>query len=259
MLWNLDPVAFSLGPLQVRWYGIVYALGFLLGYYVLYRAAKAKAIPNFTTKAADDYILWLMVGSILFSRLTYVLVYNPAYYLLRPLEMLAVWQGGLSIHGGLIGAIIMTAWFCKRHKIRFYAIADLAVIPLSLVLVFGRITNFVNGELWGRVTDVSWCVEFPGADGCRHPSQLYEAAYSYVLFVILFVMRESKRLREGVVFWSFITLYGLFRFFVTFFREYDPTDPAFLSLSIGQWLSLAMVVVSFVWFVRHRSSLAKKP
>jgi len=177
-------------------------------------------------------------------------VYNPGYYFSHISEIIAVWQGGLSIHGGLVGAILVTYYWCKKHKVRFYHIADLLVVPLSLVLVFGRITNFVNGELWGKITNVSWCVEFPRADGCRHPSQLYEAGYSLMLFFILLAAQTRKRLREGTLFWTFLGLYGLFRFLVTFYREPDPTDPVLLGLAIGQWLSLAMVGVTVWWLMQ---------
>ena len=151
------------------------------------------------------------------------------------------------MHGGLLGAILVSWYFCKKHKINFYQLADLLVVPFALVLVFGRIANFINGELWGTRTSVPWCVQFPGAEGCRHPSQIYEALYSYALFWILALMQESKRFVHGVVFWTFILLYGAFRFLTTFFRELDPTDPGILGLGIGQWLSLAMIVAALWW------------
>jgi phosphatidylglycerol:prolipoprotein diacylglycerol transferase len=257
--WDLDPVAFSLGPLEVRWYGLVYAAGFFLGYYVLKLAAERGLLPGMTKKLAEDYIFQLMLGSIIGARLFYVIFYNPAYYLTHLIDILAVWKGGLSIHGGLIGAAIVTWYFCRKHEIGFYRLADILIVPLALVLVFGRLANYVNGELWGRVTEVSWCVEFPHADGCRHPSQIYEALYSYVIFIILLVMEQSKRFAEGVVFWSFILLYGTFRFIVTFFREFDPTDPALLGLSLGQWFSLVMVGIAIWWFTtRGKHRLTRK-
>jgi phosphatidylglycerol:prolipoprotein diacylglycerol transferase len=248
IIWNLNPVAFSIGPVSVRWYGIVYALGFLLGYYVLRTAAKHKLIPNMTEQLAEDYTLQLMMAGIIGARLFEVLIYDPVFYLHHPLEIPAVWHGGLSIHGGLLGAIIMTWYFCKKHKINFYKIADVLVVPLSFVLIFGRIANYVNGELWGRKTDVAWCVQFPNVAGCRHPSQLYEALYSYLLFFILLCMEQSKRFADGVIFWSFVVLYGAFRFVANFFREFDPGDPGFLGISLGQWLSLLMIIVGLSWF-----------
>jgi len=261
IIWNLNPVAFSIGPLAVRWYGIVYALGFLLGYWVLRQAAKRKLIERLTVRLAEDYILLLMLGSIIVARFTYVIVYNPLYYLQNPLEIPAVWHGGLSIHGGLLGAVIVTFYFCRKHRISFYRMADTLVVPLALVLVYGRIANYVNGELPGRVTSVPWCVQFPGVSGCRHPSQIYEALYSYALFWILFAMTQTKRFADGVIFWSFILLYGTMRFIVTFYRDFDPTDPAWLGISLGQWLSFVMVIAALLWFVTMKKqgrSLVRK-
>ncbi len=248
--WNANPIAFSAGPIEVRWYGLVYAIGFLIAYFVLRAAAKKNLIRNLTEKNAEDYILWLMLGSILGSRLIYVLVYNPGFYFSHLLEIPAVWHGGLSIHGGLLGAAVATIIFCKKNKTSFYAIADILVLPLAFVLIFGRLANYANAELYGRITNVAWCVTFPGADSCRHPSQLYEALYSYILFITLLIVQEFKTLKKGTLFWLFITLYGAFRFMTTFYREFDPTDPAILGLSIGQWLSLTMVIAGIIWFMQ---------
>ena len=248
-VWNLNPAIVSLGPLEIRWYGLVYALGFLLAWWILRQAARAGRIPNLTEKAAEDYVLLLIIGSIIGARLLYVIVYNPAYYLSNILEIPAVWHGGLSIHGGLLGAALVTWHWCKKRHVNFYSIADTLVAPLSLVLVFGRLANYANGELWGLPSNARWCVVFPHVDdACRHPSQIYEALYSYALFLILFALSETKRLATGVLFWTFITLYGAFRFLVTFTRALDPTDPGILWLSLGQWLSLAMVVAGLWWF-----------
>lgn len=248
IIWDLNPALLNIGPLEIRWYGLVYVLGFFLGYFVLKTAAKNKLIPNLTEKLAEDYVFLLMMGSIIAARVVYVIAYNPLYYLHHILEIPAVWRGGLSIHGGLIGAIIVTIYFCRKHRINFYKIADILVVPLALVLVFGRLANYANGELYGRKTSVSWCVQFPYADGCRHPSQIYEALYSYVLFFILLALQQSKKFVDGVVFWSFIFFYGVFRFIVTFFREFDPSDPALAGLSIGQWLCILMMLAALIWF-----------
>ncbi len=258
IIWNANPVAFSAWILEVRWYGIVYAIGFLIAYLVLRYAAKNKIIKNMTEHHVEDYILWLMLGSILGSRIVYILFYNPAYYFSNLLEMPAVWHGGLSIHGGLLGAVLVTYWFAKKHKISFFAIADILIMPLALLLVFGRMANYANAELVGKITNVPWCVKFPTADGCRHPSQIYEALYSLVLFSILLIMCETKKIREGTLFWTFIILYGAFRFIITFFREFDPTDPAFLGISIGQWLSLLMVVIGMIYIIKNFKQTTKQ-
>lgn len=252
--WNANPLAFSAGPIEIRWYGLVYAIGFLIGYFVLRAAAKNNLIKNFTEKNAEDYMLWLMLGSILGARIIYVIFYNPIFYFNHLLEIPAVWHGGLSIHGGLLGAVVVTIFFCKKYKISFYSIADILVLPLAFALIFGRLANYANGELFGRTTNVPWCVSFPGADGCRHPSQLYESLYSYILFITLLVVQELKTLKKGTLFWLFVTLYGTFRFIITFYREFDPTDPAILGLSIGQWLSLVMVFAGIIWFIQSSNS-----
>lgn len=248
IIWDLDPIAFSAGPLEVRWYGIVYALGFLLGYFVLRQAAKHKLLENLTEKLAEDYILLLMMGGLLMSRLFHVAFYDPVYYFHHILEIPAVWRGGLSIHGGLLGAVLVTWYFCKKHKINFYKMADLLVVPLTFVFIFGKITNYANAELWGKKTDASWCVVFPTADGCRHPVQLYEALYGYALFWILLLMQESKRFASGVIFWTFILLYGALRFLTNYFREPEAGEGVLLGISVGQWLSLAMALVALWWF-----------
>jgi phosphatidylglycerol:prolipoprotein diacylglycerol transferase len=251
IIWDLNPVAFSIGPLEIRWYGIVYAAGFLLAYWLLRKAAREHTIKNLTVRHVDDYLLWLMLGSILCARLVHVIT-DAAYYYYHPSQIPAVWQGGLSFFGGLLGAALVTLWFTRRHKIRFYQMADLLVLPYALFLMFGRLANYANGELWGTRTDVAWCVQFPNVEGCRHPSQLYEALYSYVLFFTLLLLQETRKLREGVLFWSFVLLYGIFRFFENFFRELEPTDPGILGLSTGQWFCLVMVLVAAFWFVQHR-------
>lgn len=246
LIWDLNPILLSLGPLEIRWYGLVYALGFILGYYVLKRSQVL------TKKQAEDYIFLLVMGSIIMARLFYVFVYNPSYYLSNLGQIPAVWQGGLSIHGGLLGAVLVTWYFCRKHGIGPYDIVDRLVAPLALVLVFGRMANYVNGELPGTTTSVPWCVMFPGVEGCRHPSQLYEAGYSLLLFFILYLLGFSKSLQKGVLTWTFIGLYGLFRFLTTFFRLPDPSDPVLLGIAIGQWLSLIMVALSVAWFLRNR-------
>jgi phosphatidylglycerol---prolipoprotein diacylglyceryl transferase len=246
--WDLNPVALSLGPLEIRWYGIVYALGFFLGYYILRSVARSKRIPNLTEQLAEDYIFLLMMGSIIVSRLVHVIFYDPIYYLHNLLEIPKLWHGGLSIHGGLLGAIIVTWYFCKKHKINFYKIADLLVLPLAFAFIFGKITNYLNAELYGTKTNVSWCVQFPNVDGCRHPVQLYEALYGYVLFWTLFFMEESKRFADGVIFWTFILLYGTLRFFVNFYRVPEGGEAVLLGISVGQWLSLVLVVCALLWF-----------
>lgn len=247
IVWDLNP-AIVIGPVEIRWYGLVYALGFLLGYWILKTAARRRLIPNLTEKLAEDYILLLAMGGILMSRLFHVLFYNPAYYLRNLSEIPAVWHGGLSVHGGLVGAVLVTWYFCRKHRINFYHIADTLIVPFSFVFLFGKLTNYANAELYGTTTDVPWCVQFPSAEGCRHPVQIYEALYSYAIFWALLGMQLSRRFAQGVLFWSYIILYGLLRFLVSFVRQPEPGEAVLLGLSMGQWLSLATVLAGLAWF-----------
>jgi phosphatidylglycerol---prolipoprotein diacylglyceryl transferase len=247
----LSPVFLSLGPVSIRWYSLVYVAGFLVAYWLLRTSAREKRIKNLTPERAEDYLVWLIVGSIAGARLFYALVYNPGYFIPQPWKILYVWEGGMSIHGGLLGAAAATYWYCKRERISFYKLADLLVVPLSLFLALGRIANFVNAELVGGVTNVPWCVNYPpalGIPGCRHPSQFYESGKNLLIFCALLPLylkgTAKKRLRDGTLFWLFILLYGIGRFVTNYWRAPDPGDPLVLGLLVGQWLSLIMVAWS---------------
>ena len=249
---NLNPTIFSIGPLSVQWYGLVYALGFLFAYWYLNRAAKNNKI-RLSQEGVDTYVFRLILLSIIGARLVYVFVYNPGHYLANPLDVFALWQGGLSFHGGLLGAAIATYWTQKTHGVRFYSIADLLVIPFAIVLFFGRVANFINAELIGHPTSVSWCVVFPGYEECRHPAQLYEGIKNLfvagVLATLVSIDSVKSRLRAGTIFWLFVLLYGLGRFLTDFTRVADPTDPLVGGILLGQWLSLAMVLVATTFLV----------
>lgn len=235
---TINPVLFHIGPLQVRYYGLVYALGFLLAMLILLNVAKRKELKGFDEEKAYDLTLILILSSILGARLFFELIYNFQSFVTSPLQFFYFWEGGMSIHGGLLFGISGILYFCKKNKIHFYDIADILVIPLSLMLFFGRIANFINGELYGKITNVWWAVKFQGVDGYRHPSQLYEAVKNLFIFGILAWMKNFKHLKKGTLFWSFIGLYGLLRFLVTFYRE---AEYYFFGIGIGQWLSLSMV------------------
>lgn len=238
---NIDPVLLHIGQLQVRYYGLVYALGFILAMFIFLNVAKKNEIKGFNEEKAYDLTLILILSSILGARLFFELIYNFNNFISYPIQFFYFWEGGMSIHGGLIFGIIGIFYFCKKNKIHFYDIADLIAIPLSLMLFFGRIANFINGELYGKITTVSWAVKFPGVEGYRHPSQLYEALKNLIIFGILAWINNFKHLKKGTLFWSFIGLYGLFRFLVTFYRE---AEYYFLGIGIGQWLSLSMVPIA---------------
>ena len=239
----MNPVLFQLGPFQIRYYGILLALAFIVGYFLLVKIGKER---KFSKEVMTDYFIWLALGILIGARLFHVLVYNPVYYLSNPLEILMFWKGGIASHGGGIGGILATWLFCRRRKIPFYKITDIVVIPVALGAVFVRIGNFINGELVGRITSLPWGMEFEGYEGVRHPSQLYSAFKNFVLFFILFNMRKIK-LPQGVMFWSFIGIFSVFRFLVEFYKEF----PLYYGLTIAQYLSIPLIILSgiMVWYL----------
>lgn len=241
----MDPVLLHLGPLQIRYYGVLFALAFLIGYLILRKLAKEKKLD---LDLIDDYFIYIFFGIVLGARLGEILFYEPGYYFSKPAEMLYIWHGGLSSHGAFIGGILATLLFCKIHKVRFYKIADLIVIPVALGSVFIRIGNFINGEIVGRITDVPWAVKFDGYEGLRHPSQIYEAVMNFSVFLILLGIRKLKDIPEGFVFWSFVFIYSFFRFFVEFFKDYQTWD-RYMVLTAGQYFSIVLLLVSGYFFL----------
>lgn len=248
---NIDPVAISLLGIDIRWYSLAYLAGFLLGWaYALKLVEKSVTAPF--KKDIDDFLPIAVLGVILGGRFGYVLFYNPVHFLNDPLDILKVWQGGMSFHGGALGVIIALIAFALIRKISFLRLADVTTAVVPIGLLFGRIANFINGELFGRETDVAWGVRFPdGGLLPRHPSQLYEAFLEgFVLLIILaFVYRRFKN-KPGVTAACFLIGYGAFRFIVEYFREPDPQYGLFFDLiSMGQILSLPMVIIGFIALV----------
>lgn len=242
----IDPVFFRWGPLQFRWYGLMYVIGLTAAYFVIKHRAATRAIP-LSNVQLHDLIVYAAFGVFLGGRLGYTIFYNPTYYLHHPAEILAVWEGGMSFHGGLLGTCAALALFCYRKGFAVYPIADLAAQAVPIGLGCGRVGNFINGELYGRPTDVAWCMVFPrGGEACRHPSQLYEAALEgVVLFVVLGFLGKTHA-PPGTTFWSFITGYGILRSIGELFREPDAHLGFMLgSLTMGQLLSLPMVLLGF--------------
>jgi len=241
---QIDPVIFSIGPLAVRWYGMMYLLGFVGGYFVMCHVARLRDYPLDKEKISD-LLFYGVIGVVAGGRLGYTLFYNSEYYLAHPLEIFYVWEGGMSFHGGLLGVLLVLLVYCKRCKYSLLMIADLVVSAVPIGLGFGRLGNFINAELWGRVTDLPWGIVFPGAGvEPRHPSQLYEAALEgAVLFIIIYSLHRIK-VRSGVAAFSFLVFYGLFRFMVEFVRQPD-AHLGFLwgGATMGQLLSLPMVLV----------------
>ena len=255
---NFDPVAIQVGPLAIRWYGLMYLVGFALSYGLgRLRIARGRS-GRVTVQVLDDLLFYCVLGVILGGRLGYVLFYKPGYYLQHPLEILAVWQGGMAFHGGFLGVLVAIWWVARKHRLRWLEITDFFA-PLSpLAFAAGRLGNFINGELWGRVTDVAWGMVFqnPAAGPLpRHPSQLYQFALEGVaLFVILWIYSSRPR-ATGAVSGVFLIGYGVARFVVEFFREPDDfLGLLALDLSMGQWLSVPMVaagVALFAWSKRR--------
>lgn len=242
---NFDPVFLRLGPLEFRWYGLMYVIGFVAAYFVILAEIRRRKIPLERDDVAD-MIFAVALGVIVGGRTGYVLFYNLSDYLAHPLKVFAVWEGGMSFHGGLVGALLGGLWFVRKKKLDFLAMADVGFLTAPIGLGLGRIGNFINGELYGRVTDVPWGMVFPdprAGNLPRHPSQLYEAFLEGpVIFIVLWTLARQQR-PKGVIFWTFIALYGAFRFFVEFFREPDVQLGFILGgFSMGQLLSFPMAV-----------------
>ncbi len=251
---HIDPVFFRLGPLKFRWYGLMYLIGLASAYFIIKSRAAAQHI-EISKEQIYDLIVFSAVGVFLGGRLGYCLFYNFPYYSEHPLKIFAVWEGGMSFHGGLLGTIVALWLFSRWRGFPVYSIADLAAAATPVGLGFGRIGNFINGELYGRETDVSWCMVFPnGGPACRHPSQLYEAGLEgFLLFSVLWLIGRWSP-PPGTIFWSFIMGYGLCRMIVEFFREPD-THLGFVlgPFSMGQVLSFPMIVlgaIMVIWGLR---------
>jgi phosphatidylglycerol:prolipoprotein diacylglycerol transferase len=252
---NIDPVAVHLGPLSIKWYGLAYMAGLLLGWvYVKHLLRQDRLWPGgkapFAVDRADDLLLFMTIGVLVGGRLGNVLFYEPAYYLQHPLEIPAVWKGGMAFHGGLVGSIVAIVWFARRVGANAWSVLDLCAAATPMGLLFGRIANFINAELWGRPADVPWAMVFPGAGPMpRHPSQLYEAVLEgLVLFALLAWLSHSKLSlrRPGIVAGTFLAVYGIARSVCELFRE-----PDFLvgPLSAGILYSVPMVLAG-LWMIR---------
>lgn len=240
---QIDPVIFSIGPLAVRWYGMMYLLGFVGGYFVMCHVARLRDYP-ITKEQISDLLFYGVIGVVAGGRLGYTLFYNAEYYLSRPWEILYVWEGGMSFHGGLLGVVAILLFYCTKRKFSLLMVADLVVVAVPIGLGFGRIGNFINAELWGRVTDLPWGVIFPnGGPQPRHPSQLYEAGLEGVLLFIIIYALHRLKVRAGIAVFSFLSLYGLFRFLVEFVRQPD-AHLGFLwgGATMGQLLSFPMIL-----------------
>ena len=251
----IDPIAVQIGPFAIRWYALAYIAGIVMGW--RYALRLCRDIPRLVTpEQMDDFILWLTLGIILGGRIGYVLFYNPMHFLSHPLEIPALWHGGMSFHGGLIGVLLAMFLFARKRGIRFFALADVVAVCVPFGLFFGRLANFINGELYGRVSDAPWAIVFPSRDAGplpRHPSQLYEGFLEgVVLFAILWLlMRRGARQKIGMLSGVFLIGYGCARFVVEFAREPD-VQLGYLAfgLTMGQYLTLPMLACGAFLVIR---------
>ncbi|MCG8508581.1 MAG: prolipoprotein diacylglyceryl transferase [Rhodospirillales bacterium] len=250
---TIDPVLIEIGPIAIRWYGLAYVVGLLLGWRIARRLASGP--PQVTTpQNIDDFLVWATLGVILGGRLGSIIFYNFDYYLNYPLDVFKIWQGGMSFHGGFLGVVIAGWLFVKRKGIDPLAFGDILACAAPIGLFFGRIANFINGELYGRPTDVPWAMIFPTDEAGlpRHPSQLYQAALEgLVLFLLLYFLWrvDAVRRRSGVLIGVFLIGYAVARSFAEFFRQPD-AHIGFLAAgtTMGQLLSLPMLLVG-VWLI----------
>ncbi|MBH67576.1 MAG: prolipoprotein diacylglyceryl transferase [Rhodospirillaceae bacterium] len=249
---NIDPIAIQIGPIAIRWYALAYLAGLLLGWrYCLFLVRRTPFVM--APAKLEDLLVYSTAGIIFGGRLGYVLFYNPVFFLNNPMEIMMIWNGGMSFHGGFLGVVIASLIFSRRNGIETLPLADLLAAAAPLGLFFGRIANFVNGELFGRVTDVPWAIIFPnGGNHPRHPSQLYEAGLEgLLLFAIIGILAllTTARRYPGLLLGVFLSGYGATRAFVEFYREPDAHLGFILSyLTMGQILSLPMILLGIVFF-----------
>ena len=253
---QFDPIAFQLGPVAVRWYGLMYLVAFVLFVVLGKVRARRNLLTGWHPRDVDDMLFYGVFGVILGGRLGYVLFYKPLYYLAHPLEILQVWSGGMSFHGGFLGVLVALWLFARNRDKRFLDVTDFVAPLVPLGLAAGRLGNFINGELVGRVTDVPWAMVFPQVDGLpRHPSQLYQFGLEGVLLFVLLWWYAGRTRPMGAVSAMFLIGYGAFRFIAEYAREPD-NFLGFLAggFTMGQWLSLPMMaagVVMLVWSYRR--------
>ncbi|WP_108683127.1 prolipoprotein diacylglyceryl transferase [Methyloceanibacter sp. wino2] len=264
----VDPVAFSVGPVSVRWYGLAYLAGILAGWLygrrIVSRADLWNGNPPMTVRQADDFLLWITLGIVVGGRLGFVLFYEPSFFWQNPAQIPAIWNGGMSFHGGLLGVVTAVYLFARAQGINPLSLGDIASAATPFGLFFGRIANFINSEVYGRPTDVPWAMVFPGVDDLpRHPSQLYEAALEgVVLFIILRIATHYyKELnRPGTVFGLFLIFYGIFRSVIEeVAREPHPGHPLDIGiLTPGMAYSIPMFLIGvwLIWRARRKAALA---
>ena len=248
---NIDPVLFKIGFLEIRYYGLVYFIGFLLALFIL---KKNKKELYLTDEKIYDFILYLFI-SIVFGARIFYFIFDEPYTLIRdPLEFFKIWHGGMDFFGSLTGILITGYLFCRKNKINFYKLSDTLVIPATFALMLGRIANFINGEIVGTLSNLPWCVVFKDYSGCRHPYQIYAAISHLILLLILFRFKKIKNRKDGFLLFIFILGYGILRFLVDFFRD----EPRFYGLTLWQYFSLIFIVVSLILYKKLNIAIERR-
>ncbi|MBS3146756.1 prolipoprotein diacylglyceryl transferase [Candidatus Woesearchaeota archaeon] len=239
----INPIIFKIGSLEIRWYGLIMALAFLIGSLIAVKLGKKR---NLNKDQVYDFLIYLIPFSILFARLFHVFVYNFSYYTSNPIQIFQIWKGGVSLFGGLFGALIAAIIYSKVKKVPLLNLADVFIIPLSFGIIFGRIGNFINQELYGKITNLPWAMKFDNVEGLRHPTQIYEALGHLIIFLVLiFIWKKSPR--KGVIFYIFLILYSTFRFFMEFLRE---GDILIFKLTTTQLIIVPIILISFFLLLR---------
>lgn len=242
----INPISFSIGSLQIRWYGIIFALAFLFGILIAIKLSKKR---NISEDIIYDFSIWLILGSVIGARIGHVFFYNWNYYSQNLVQIFQIWNGGVSLYGGILGAVIATLIYSRIKKLEFYDMGDIFVIPLAFGTIFGRIGNFINQELYGRVTNLPWGIYFDNVQGKRHPTQIYEAIGNLVVFLILIFMWK-KNVKKGTIFWSYISIYSLIRFLAEFLRE---DIMVLFGMTMTQLLIIPLFVLSIYFIYRINS------
>ena len=256
----INPIALQLGPIAIHWYGIMYALTFIIGYF-LFQKSWIGAHLKLSSNQKDNLLIAIIAGVLIGGRFGYILFYNLPYYLQNPLKTLSVWEGGMSFHGGLLGVLLAIYLFAKKNKVPLLLLTDTTAIITPIGILLGRLGNFINGELYGRITN-SFCFNFPTDPlNCRYPSQLFEAAFEgLILFLILYFyakkLFKKTPTQNGVITSLFLIFYGIFRFIIEFFREPDQQIGYILNIfTQGQILCIpAIVAGTILYFASKKSS-----
>lgn len=268
---NIDPVILSIGPIEPRWYGLMYIVAFAVGWFIL-KKYNQKDHLHLSKDDLLDLTLFMLLGVVIGGRLGYIWFYNFSYFWNNPAEIFAVWNGGMSFHGGLLGCLVTVLYFAYTRKVNFYKVGDILVVPGALGIALVRMGNFINGELFGRATDVAWCMQFPAridpTQVCRHPSQIYEMLLEGVLLLLILLYIKRKKPTVGIATWTFVAGYGLLRTFAEFFREPDMQIGLYFGwISQGQLLSFPLFLLGLTMIIyiggkygwKHQEIVTKSP